>query len=135
MCRGFDRTISASVLPSRHGGVGKRFAPAAKAAVPVVNLGTAAPGKWVIEHRVPAVPAPARKKSKKEEVVSARWDELRRTKLLLVGYPSTLRIWDTTDLGSVADVEGADFVPGYGRTDGGGCCVAGEGAGGRIGIA
>ncbi|KAG6917081.1 hypothetical protein DXG01_003970 [Tephrocybe rancida] len=103
---GLARTIRAAVSPSRQGGtgsgVGKRFAPAAKAAVPVVDLGTAAPGKGGVEHRVPA--APVRRKSKEEEVLWARWDELGRTRLLLVGYPSTLRIWDTADLGSVAEV-------------------------------
>ncbi|KAG6894703.1 hypothetical protein C0992_005035 [Termitomyces sp. T32_za158] len=71
----------------------KRFTPTPSPAVPVVHLGTAS-----VEHRVEG-----------EEVMWGRWDRVAwrdapATRLLLVAYPSALRVWDTTDLDNVGEV-------------------------------
>ncbi|KAG6839769.1 hypothetical protein C0991_011822 [Blastosporella zonata] len=107
------QAVSPSPSPSR---IGQGFVPTP--AVPVVDLGTAGAG---VEYRVPVGDgdgyenvqyrgALKGKAPREEEILWARWDEVvlptnrRSTRLLLVAYPSTLRIWDTTDLENVVEV-------------------------------
>ncbi|KAG6806554.1 hypothetical protein H0H92_010866, partial [Tricholoma furcatifolium] len=101
-------------------------------AVPVVDLGTAGTvraGHDVDVRSAAPPPSQARNRSQgmpeatqepnERDVMWARWDEcfLRAssclkgnaksrhiTRLLIVAYPSTLRIWDTTDLENIVEV-------------------------------
>ncbi|KAH0589923.1 hypothetical protein H2248_000113 [Termitomyces sp. 'cryptogamus'] len=92
---GLARTIRATMNPVK------------RPAVPIVDLGNAAVGSGV-EHRVGGSDLGLGE----EEVSWARWDAVswkdgrlpRTTRLLFVCYPSTLRIWDTTDLENISEI-------------------------------
>ncbi|KAG6817066.1 hypothetical protein H0H87_000245 [Tephrocybe sp. NHM501043] len=109
---GISRTIRS---PSRPG---KGLDGAGPPAVPVVDRRTVGGGKGMV-HQVSTRGGEEKERGerekekniKAEEVLWARWDEVmlhstrtRLRRLLLIAYPSTFRIWDTTDLECISEV-------------------------------